>query len=188
MQNEQEAAEQLFEEALDLRPEERGAFLDGACDGQPELRSKVESLLKESDRLQGFLSDSPVGAPLRQPRKAGFAPGARLGRYAIVAPLGHGGMGEVYRATDSSLGRDVAIKVIPPALAQDSERLARFEREAKVLASLNHPNIAQIYGVEERALVFALRWARPRILPWAQCRRDRPACRRPGAPGSWCPG
>src|ERR1700722_212433 len=79
--------------------------------------------------------------------------GTRLGPYEILAPIGAGGMGEVYRARDTKLDRDVAIKVIPPALAQDPERLARFEREAKVLASLNHPNIAQIYGIEDRALV-----------------------------------
>jgi serine/threonine protein kinase len=82
--------------------------------------------------------------------------GTRLGSYEILAPIGAGGMGEVYRARDSKLEREVAIKVLPATLAQDPERLARFEREAKVLASLNHPNIAQIYGVEERALVMEL--------------------------------
>src|SRR6476646_676947 len=86
--------------------------------------------------------------------------GDKLGPYEILAPLGAGGMGEVYRAKDSKLEREVAIKVMPAALARDPERLARFEREAKVLASLNHPNIAQIYGVEEsstgRALVMEL--------------------------------
>ncbi|HTC88291.1 MAG TPA: protein kinase [Bryobacteraceae bacterium] len=82
--------------------------------------------------------------------------GERLGPYEILAPIGAGGMGEVYRARDTKLDRDVAIKVLPAALAQDPERLARFEREAKVLASLNHPNIAQIYGIEDRALVMEL--------------------------------
>jgi len=86
--------------------------------------------------------------------------GDKLGPYEILAPIGKGGMGEVYRAKDTKLDREVAIKVLPSALAQDSERLARFEREAKVLASLNHPNIAQIYGIEEsstsRALVMEL--------------------------------
>src|SRR5271170_2620037 len=82
--------------------------------------------------------------------------GERLGPYEIVAPIGAGGMGEVYKARDTKLDREVAIKVLPAVLAQDPERLARFEREAKVLASLNHPNIAQIYGIEDRALVMAL--------------------------------
>lgn len=82
--------------------------------------------------------------------------GDRLGPYEVLAPIGAGGMSEVYRAKDTKLDREVAIKVLPAALAQDPERLARFEREAKFLASLNHPNIAQIYGVEERALVMEL--------------------------------
>src|SRR5512132_3624167 len=76
-------------------------------------------------------------------------PGARLGPYEIIAPLGAGGMGEVYRARDARLGRDVAIKALPAAFAADPERLARFQREAQTLASLNHPNIAAIYGLEE---------------------------------------
>ncbi len=75
--------------------------------------------------------------------------GTRLGPYEIVGPLGAGGMGEVYRARDTKLNRDVAIKVLPEAFAQDAERLARFTREAKTLAALNHPNIAHIYGLEE---------------------------------------
>jgi serine/threonine-protein kinase len=80
-----------------------------------------------------------------------LTPGTRLGPYEIVAPLGAGGMGEVYRARDTRLGRDVAIKALPTVFAQDPERLARFEREAKLLASLSHPNIAGIYGLEEVA-------------------------------------
>ncbi len=82
--------------------------------------------------------------------------GETIAHYRITAKLGAGGMGEVYRATDTKLNRDVAIKVLPDAFAGDSERMARFEREAKVLASLNHPHIAQIYGVEDRALVMEL--------------------------------
>src|SRR6187549_2328861 len=85
-----------------------------------------------------------------------LSPGDKLGPYQIVAPLGAGGMGEVYRATDTKLERAVAIKVLPEALAQDPDRLARFAREARVLASLNHPHIAQIYGLEDRALVIEL--------------------------------
>jgi predicted Ser/Thr protein kinase len=85
-----------------------------------------------------------------------LAAGTRLGQYEILSPLGAGGMGEVYRARDLKLQRDVAIKVLPQALAQDPERLARFEREARTLASLNHPHIAAIYGVEQNALVMEL--------------------------------
>ena len=89
-----------------------------------------------------------------------LSPGARLGPYEILDAIGAGGMGEVYRATDARLGRDVALKVVPEAFARDAERMVRFEREAKLLASLNHPNIASIYGLEEsngvRALVMEL--------------------------------
>ncbi len=78
-----------------------------------------------------------------------LATGMRLGPYEITSKLGEGGMGEVYRARDAKLKRDVAIKVLPEAFARDPERLARFEREAEVLATLNHPNIAAVYGFEE---------------------------------------
>src|SRR5437868_8690503 len=83
-------------------------------------------------------------------------PQETIAHYRIVSKLGEGGMGEVYRATDTKLGRDVAIKILPEVFAQDADRMARFAREAQVLASLNHPNIAAIYGVEERALVMEL--------------------------------
>ena len=79
-----------------------------------------------------------------------LAPGHTLAHYRITAAIGAGGMGEVYRATDTKLGRDVALKLLPEAFAADPERLARFEREAKLLASLNHPNIAHLYGFEQR--------------------------------------
>jgi eukaryotic-like serine/threonine-protein kinase len=83
-------------------------------------------------------------------------PGTRIGVYEIEALIGEGGMGEVYRATDTKLKRQVAIKVLPPSLAANPDRLARFQREAEVLASLNHPHIAAIYGLEEGAGVSAL--------------------------------
>src|SRR5450432_3744701 len=89
-----------------------------------------------------------------------LAPGARLGPYQILAPIGAGGMGEVYRAKDTKLRREIALKVLPDSFASDPARMARFQREAQVLASLNHPNIAAIYGLEEsngvRALVMEL--------------------------------
>src|SRR6202140_2719448 len=85
-----------------------------------------------------------------------MTPGTRLGACEILAPLGAGGMGEVYRARDTKLKRDVALKVLPDAFAADTGRMARFQREAEVLASLNHPNIAPIYGVEEGALAMEL--------------------------------
>src|SRR5688572_27836773 len=85
-----------------------------------------------------------------------LAAGVRLGPYEVVVKLGEGGMGEVYRARDTKLDRDVALKILPESFASDPDRLMRFEREAKTLASLNHPNIAAIYGLEANALVMEL--------------------------------
>src|SRR5262245_56986390 len=82
--------------------------------------------------------------------------GTRLGSYEILASLGAGGMGEVYRATDTRLKREIALKILPESFASDPDRLARFQREAEVLASLNHPNIAHIHGLEESGSVHAL--------------------------------
>src|SRR4029078_3019438 len=101
----------------------------------------------------------PGAGPVAQGRMT-LAPNTRLGPYEITAKLGEGGMGEVYRATDSRLRREVAIKVLPAAFTADREGLARFEREAQLLAQLHHPNIASIFGLEEqdgtRALVMEL--------------------------------
>ena len=98
--------------------------------------------------------------------------GKTLSHYRIVEKIGEGGMGEVYRARDTKLDRDVALKVLPEAFTSDPDRLARFEREAKVLASLNHPNIGHIYGLEEAGGVKAL------VLELVEGRRWRPASRR----------
>src|SRR5579863_6475391 len=106
------------------------------------------------DRLQGTNEERTVASHLV------LNSGTKLGPYEILSPLGAGGMGEVYRAHDTRLGRDVALKVLPEAFAADAERMARFQREAQVLASLNHANIAGIHGFEEsggtRALVMEL--------------------------------
>ena len=94
------------------------------------------------------------------PHQLALAPGTRLGVYPVTAPIGEGGMGQVYQARDTKLNHDVALKVLPDSLAHDPDRLARFTREAQTLASLNHPNIAHIHGLEEsggvRALVMEL--------------------------------
>jgi serine/threonine protein kinase/Tol biopolymer transport system component len=138
--------ESLYHAALAKDGGERSAYLDRACAQDSELRGEVESLLGCADAELV----SPVADGNRLP------PGFSLGAYEILAPLGAGGMGEVYRARDTKLKRDVALKVLPDAYARDPERIARFQREAEVLASLNHPNIAHIYGVEERALVMEM--------------------------------
>src|SRR6266704_3171402 len=85
-----------------------------------------------------------------------MSPDSSIAHYRILSKLGEGGMGAVYRATDTKLNRDVAIKVLPEAFAQDAARMARFEREAQTLAALNHPNIAAIYGIEQGAIVMEL--------------------------------
>jgi serine/threonine protein kinase len=139
----------LFHAALEREPEARQAFLDVACDGDTDLRCQVEPLLAKAEQAGSFLETPAMSyATVTQTVTVPLL-GRQFGPYRIVSPLGAGGMGEVYRAHDSKLGRDVAIKTLPAAFVRDPERLARFRREARTLASLNHPNIAAIYGVEE---------------------------------------
>jgi serine/threonine protein kinase len=92
---------------------------------------------------------APQVLRLYNPNRLALNPGTRIGVYEVSAQIGAGGMGQVFRATDTKLKRQVAIKILPPLLAADHDRLARFQREAEVLASLNHPHIAGIYGLEE---------------------------------------
>jgi eukaryotic-like serine/threonine-protein kinase len=143
--------ESLYHAARQRTPEARAAFLAGACDNDEELRREVESLLAQPVSAEGVL-DGPalaVAAQTRSDPVGSSLVGRRLGVYEVVAPLAAGGMGVVYRAHDTRLRRDVALKVLPREFTADPERLARFEREARVLAALNHPNIAAIFGVEE---------------------------------------
>ena len=137
--------EQLFHEARERPPDQRGAFLAQACDGDAALRHDVESLLAQED---GSLLRDGVQALARQVTGASRE-GTRLGPYVLGPLIGEGGMGEVYRARDARLDREVAIKLLPADLAHDPDRLRRSEREARVLASLNHPNIAALFGLEE---------------------------------------
>src|SRR5438270_6370347 len=108
-----------------------------------------------------------------------MTPGTAIAHYKITAKLGEGGMGAVYRATDTKLNRDVAIKVLPDSFASDPDRMARFTREAQVLASLNHPNIAAIYGVEERAIVMELVEGKTLAGPYPWTRRSTTRARSP---------
>ncbi|HUI58446.1 MAG TPA: protein kinase [Bryobacteraceae bacterium] len=144
-------AEELFHAALERSPEDRRAFLDEACGEDAELRRQVETLVSQDEQAGSFL-EKPVLADITgEPDAPGSLVGWQYGPYRILSPLGAGGMGKVYRAHDSKLGRDVAIKILPPEFARDPERVARFRREAHTLAALNHPNIAAIYGLEESA-------------------------------------
>jgi serine/threonine protein kinase/Tol biopolymer transport system component len=152
--------ERLFHAARERPPAERDAWLARACSDDPTLRREVESLLAQPP---AGMIDAPVGALVAElvsapaPR---LASGSSVGPYRIERLLDVGGMGEVYRARDPKLGRDVAIKILPHVFTNHPERLARFEREARMLAALNHPNVGAIYGLEEadgvRALVLEL--------------------------------
>src|SRR5438128_524144 len=143
--------EQLCRQALDRNTTERVAFLQQACAGDDELRLEVDSLLAKETSAEDFLRQPAVhqaAKDLEQEIGRTWL-GRRLGAYHVLSLLGTGGIGEVYRAHDERLKRDVAIKVLPSGRAQDPERLSRFRREAQLLAALNHPNIAAIYGFEE---------------------------------------
>jgi eukaryotic-like serine/threonine-protein kinase len=150
----------LFEGALACPPKQRAAYLDGHSNGDDGLRREVETLLAAHEAAEGFLGAARVGpgAHLLTDRLAGdelrasasrLEAGSQLGTFEILEPIGIGGMGEVYRARDMKLGREVAIKILPPHLTAAPERRARFAREARVLAALNHPHIGAIYGLEE---------------------------------------
>jgi eukaryotic-like serine/threonine-protein kinase len=139
----------LFHAALGLEAEARRRFLDVACEGDIDFQRQVELLLAREEKAGNFLeTPAPDYATAAQPITPPLLDG-QFGPYRIVCRLGLGGMGEVYRAHDSKLDRDVAIKILPPEFAGDPERLVRFRREARTLASLNHPNIGAIYGLEE---------------------------------------
>jgi Tol biopolymer transport system component len=143
--------ETLCAQALEQPPADRDAFLASACGSDDDLRREVATLLAHEPAAEHFLAQSvgAVAAGVLGVAARQLSVGGRVGPYDIVGHLGAGGMGEVYRARDAKLGREVAIKVLPRAMSGDRDRLARFEREARVLASLNHPHIGAIYGIEE---------------------------------------
>jgi serine/threonine protein kinase len=143
----------VFAAAAALEGASRQAYLDSACQHDPGLRAGVESLLN-AHNAAGSFGDMPVFASSAAVKR--LSPGSQLGPFQIESLLGAGGMGEVYRAHDTKLHRAVAIKVLPDFFAQDPNRLARFEEEARALAALNHPHVGAIYGLEESAGVVAL--------------------------------
>ncbi len=138
--------EGLFYEAVELEPALRKAFLDERCVGDDALRNDLESLLASSDQPIEFLQKPIQDAAHRVVAKASLlVPGARFGRYEVIAAVGAGGMGEVYLARDPQLRRNVALKLLAPALTQDERALRRFEQEAYAASALNHPNILTLY-------------------------------------------
>ena len=149
--------EALYHEMLAHPEDERAAALVAACPGDAALQAEVRSLLDQPESAAGFLATPAleVAAHLVSPASSLIA-GRRLGVFELQGLLGAGGMGEVYRARDTRLGRAVAIKILPRAFKDAPDRVARFEREARVLASLNHPHIGAIYGLEDADGVNAL--------------------------------
>ncbi len=157
--------ERLYHDALERPAAERPAFLAEACAGDEALGFDVQSLLDQPS-MPGFLEEPALAvAAALAAASAAETPepswvGRHIGVYHLQSLLGRGGMGEVYRAHDTRLGRDVALKLLPPGFTADADRLTRFTREARLLASLNHPNIGTIHGFEEaegmRALVLEL--------------------------------
>jgi serine/threonine protein kinase/Tol biopolymer transport system component len=140
----------IYDSVVDAPASERVALLDAACGDDTALRQNVESLLAQDAR------SSPVDEPVWDtvvrvltPEALHLERGQRIGPYLVEDVIGRGGMGEVYRARDTNLGRAVALKVLPRAWSTDNERLARFRREAQTLATVNHPNIAIIHGFEQ---------------------------------------
>ena len=129
---------EVLGQALKLKPEDRPLFLDKACASDDLLRREVETLLSSSEEVQSSFLQSPKS-------RISLAPGAKLADYEVLRLVGSGGMGEVYRARDARLGRDVAIKVLPALFLRDPERLRRFEQEARAAAALNHPNILAVF-------------------------------------------
>jgi eukaryotic-like serine/threonine-protein kinase len=140
----------LFVRALEQGEAGRAAFLQQACAGDEALRREVDSLLAEEPRAGNFM-EGTLDAVAREliSTHQRLTAGVRIGHYEITSFLDAGGMGEVYRARDTRLKRDVAIKVLSSEWSQDADRVERFKREAETLAALNHPRIAQIYGLEE---------------------------------------
>ena len=142
----------IFDSALPLGPDRRTAFLREACGADAALADDVASLLAAHAAAGSFADRPAIDALPARPAAVADDPalstGAELGVYRIVGPLDAGGMGEVYRARDTRLHRDVAVKVLPAALSDDPARVARLEREARLLAAVNHPGIATIHGLE----------------------------------------
>lgn len=137
--------EELFQAAQQRPPDQRTNFLRQACPLDPELFAEVESLLKAADAEDPLLDGSPLSSV--DPRPYSLKCGEKLDSFEILGPLGRGGMGEVYRARDTRLGREIAIKVLAEAKSQDRDALTRFEQEARSASALNHPNIITIYDI-----------------------------------------
>jgi serine/threonine protein kinase len=149
--------EELYHAALERTPAERAAFLSDACHGDEDLQHEIESLLAQESGAK--ILDHVAAELLPDYAARRLTAGVVLGNYRIIEHLGEGGMGMVYKATDTKLGREVALKLLRPEMLDDAASVARFEREARTLASLNHPRIALIYDLEEYAGAVFWHWS-----------------------------
>ncbi|MEJ2108634.1 MAG: protein kinase [Acidobacteriota bacterium] len=142
--------ESLYHSSADLEPGKRDEFLKASCAGDEHLYKSVKRLLDHQQEAEDFFSTTPLNAfEGTQTKSHKSLPGRQINTYRIISEIGRGGMGQVYQATDLKLERDVAIKVLIDEFSKNDDRVERFKQEAKILASLNHPNIAAIYGLEE---------------------------------------
>ena len=143
--------EQLFHAALAREPDARAEYLEVACNGDDDLRREVESLVAAGTRKTVFLSSPAMDLAAREISREtpGSLSGRRIARYLIGPLLGVGGMAEVYIGRDEDLQREVAVKVLPGSSSLDANGLARFKREGRILASIKHPNVAHVYGLEQ---------------------------------------
>src|SRR5687768_3226862 len=145
---------ELFGEAATLPAGERERFLNGACGGDDLLQREVRTLLAAHDEAGDLFERGPaaaaiIGAEIVPPATGHLAPGQCIGPYEIVEAIGAGGMGEVYRARDTRLHRDVALKILAPALVANPARRARFVQEARAASALEHPHIAVIHEITD---------------------------------------
>src|SRR5215510_10060106 len=138
---------ELFHSALGREPDRRAAFLEGACSGDADLQGQVESLLKSHEQAASFIEApaSDIATEFLSGRQSELKVGQDISHYKITAILGKGGMGEVYLAQDITLERPVALKLLPSTV--DAERVKRFEQEARITSTLNHPNIVTVYEI-----------------------------------------
>ena len=148
--------EEIFHQAAELAPQARPAFLDQACAGDEPLRKEIESLLAHEAEEGSTLAQAVVEAGGAAGSMDEDLSGRTIGPYKVLGRIGAGGMGVVYRARDSRLGRDVALKFLPAEVVGDASRRQRFEKEARAVAALNHPNICTLYDVGPNYLVMEL--------------------------------